>query len=193
MPFLAFDPLATSIVTVALAEIGDKTQLLSLVLVARFRNKAAIIAGILLATLLNHGASAWFGNWLGDWMTAFFQSDTGRYIVGGSFIALALWLLIPDKDDEIDSRFDHYGAFAVSTLLFFMAEIGDKTQVATVLLGAQYDSVLLVTLGTTLGMLLANVPVIYAGEYLMRRIPLNASRLVAALAFSATGLFHMFA
>ncbi len=187
-----FEPLTTSILTVALAEIGDKTQLLSLVLAARFRNKTAIIAGILLATLLNHGVSAWFGNWLGDWMTEFFQSETGRYIVGGSFVALALWLLIPDKDDEVDNRFDQYGAFAVSTILFFLAEIGDKTQVATVLLGAQFDSVMIVTLGTTIGMLLANVPVVYAGDYLMQRIPLNATRIVAALLFAAVGVFHMF-
>ncbi len=187
-----FEPLTTSVLAVALAEIGDKTQLLSLVLAARFRNKSAIIAGILLATLLNHGVSAWFGNWLGDWLTEFFQSDSGRYIIGGSFVLLALWLLIPDKDEDVENRFDQYGAFVVSTILFFLAEIGDKTQVATVLLGAQFDSILMVTLGTTIGMLLANVPVVYAGEYLMKRIPLNATRIMASLVFAAVGVFHMF-
>jgi len=182
------DPISTSVITVALAEIGDKTQLLSLVLAARFRNKWAIIAGILVATLLNHGVSAWLGSWVGQ----FFQSDMGRYIVGGSFVLLALWLLIPDNDDEVDNRFDRYGAFVVSTVLFFLAEIGDKTQIATVLLGAQFDSVLLVTIGTTIGMLLANVPVVFAGDYLMKRIPLKVTRIAAALVFAAVGVFHMF-
>lgn len=177
----------TSTFTVALAEIGDKTQLLSLVLAARFKNKWAIIGGILLATLLNHGVSAWLGQWLGQ----FLQSQTGRFIVGGSFIALALWLLIPDKDEDVDSRFDRYGAFVVSTLLFFFAEIGDKTQVATVLLGAQFGSILLVTMGTTLGMLIANVPVVYAGEYIMARLPLNLTRMIAAIAFALVGVFKI--
>lgn len=177
----------TSTLTVALAEIGDKTQLLSLILAARFKNKWAIIAGILVATLLNHGVSAWLGNWVGQ----FFQSDTGRIILGLSFIALAAWLLIPDKDDEIDNKFDRYGAFLVSTILFFIAEIGDKTQIATVLLGAQFDSILLVTLGTTFGMLIANVPVVFAGEYLMKHIPLKVTRIAAAAVFAIVGLIHM--
>ncbi|MDF2181619.1 TMEM165/GDT1 family protein [Neptuniibacter sp. CAU 1671] len=180
------DAFFTSTLTVALAEIGDKTQLLSLLLAARFRNKTAIIAGILVATLLNHAVSAWLGNWLGQ----FLQSELGRWVIGGSFVALALWLLIPDKEDDTDSRFDQYGPFVVSTLLFFLAEIGDKTQVATVLLGAQFDSVIWVTLGTTLGMLIANVPVVYAGEYLMQRIPMNATRITAAVVFAAVGIWH---
>ncbi|MFV0277943.1 MAG: TMEM165/GDT1 family protein [Parahaliea sp.] len=174
---------ATSTITVALAEIGDKTQLLSLFLAARFRNKWAIIMGILVATLVNHGASAW----LGGWISQFLQSQTGQWLIGGSFVALGLWLLIPDKDDSDDSGIHRYGAFVASTVLFFLAEIGDKTQVATVLLGAQYASILWVTLGTTLGMLLANVPVVFAGEYLMQRIPLNLTRILASLAFIAVG------
>lgn len=177
----------TSTLTVALAEIGDKTQLLSLFLAAKFRNKWAIVAGILAATLLNHAASAWLGMWIGQ----FFQSETGRWLIGGSFIALGLWLLIPDKDDSSGSKLDHYGAFVVSCILFFLAEIGDKTQIATVLLGAQYQSIVWVTLGTTLGMLLANVPVVFAGDYLMRRIPLKATRMVAALVFIGVGVVQL--
>ncbi len=174
----------TSTLTVSLAEIGDKTQLLSLLLTTRFRNKWAIIAGILVATLANHAASAWLGSWLGQ----FFQSNWGQWLIAGSFIAVGLWLLIPDKEEEESGRFDHYGAFLVSTLLFFLAEIGDKTQIATVLLGAQYLSVVWVTLGTTLGMLLANVPVVFLGEYLMQRIPLNATRIAAAAVFVGIGI-----
>ncbi len=179
--------LATSTLTVALAEIGDKTQLLSLFLAARFRNKWAIIMGILVATLVNHGVSAWLGDWVGQYL----QSTAGRWVIGGSFIALGLWLLIPDKDDSGESSIDRYGAFIASTVLFFLAEIGDKTQVATVLLGAQFDSVLWVTVGTTLGMLLANVPVVFAGEYIMQRIPLKLTRIVASLAFVVVGLVQI--
>ncbi|TQV73119.1 TMEM165/GDT1 family protein [Aliikangiella marina] len=178
----------TSTFTVALAEIGDKTQLLSLVLAARFRNKWAIIGGILAATILNHGLSAWLGNWLAQ----FLQSNLGQILIGGSFIALALWLLIPDKDEDINNSFDKFGAFWVSTILFFLAEIGDKTQIATVLLGAQFESVIWVTIGTTLGMLIANVPVVFAGDYLMKKIPLNVTRAFAAAAFALVGLFHIF-
>ncbi|MDT8429373.1 MAG: TMEM165/GDT1 family protein [Pseudomonadales bacterium] len=181
------DALLTSTLTVALAEIGDKTQLLSLFLAARYRNKWAIIAGILLATLLNHAASAWLGSWLGQ----FFQSQIGEWLIGASFILLGLWLLVPDKDEGGDSRFSQYGAFTVSCLLFFLAEIGDKTQVATILLAAEFQSVLWVTLGTTLGMLAANVPVVFAGDYLMRRIPLTLVRVLASLAFIVFGIFSL--
>ncbi len=181
------DAFLTSTVTVALAEIGDKTQLLSLFLTAKFRNKWAIVFGILVATLFNHAASAWLGGWIGQ----FFESQTGQWIIGGSFIALGLWLLVPDKDDGVDSKLDQYGAFMATGVLFFIAEIGDKTQVATVLLGAQFDSVLWVTVGTTLGMLLANVPVVFAGEYLMQKIPLTFTRIVAALVFILVGVYQI--
>lgn len=184
---LPMEAFLTSTLTVALAEIGDKTQLLSLFLAAKFRNKWAIVAGILVATLLNHAASAWLGTWIGQ----FFQSEAGRWLIGGSFIALGLWLLIPDKDESSDSKLDHCGAFVVSCVLFFLAEIGDKTQIATVLLGAQYQSIVWVTLGTTLGMLLANVPVVLAGDYLMRRIPLKATRIIAALVFVGVGVVQV--
>ncbi|MCL4149232.1 UNVERIFIED_CONTAM: hypothetical protein GTU68_067513 [Idotea baltica] len=177
----------TSSITVALAEIGDKTQLLSLVLAARFKNKWAIIGGILVASMLNHGVSAW----LGSWIAQFLQSNTGKILIGASFIALAVWLLIPDKESDIDKKFDKYGAFLVATTLFFFAEIGDKTQIATVLLGAQFKSIFWVTLGTTLGMLVANVPVVFAGNYIMKFIPLNTTRIIAAMAFALVGIVHM--
>lgn len=183
------EALFTSTLAVALAEIGDKTQLLSLLLTLRFRNKAAICAGILLATLLNHAASAWLGQWLGQYL----QADWGRWLLGGSFIALGLWLLVPDKDEEAPGRFDRYGAFVVSLILFFLAEIGDKTQVATVALAAQFQSVLWVTLGTTLGMLAANVPVVYWGERLMQRLPLTLAHRLAAALFVAVGLWVLLA
>ncbi len=177
-----------STVTVALAEIGDKTQLLALFLTTQFRNKWAIILGILVATLLNHGASAWLGGWLAQYL----ESQLGQWLIGGSFIALGLWLLIPDKDDSEDSAMQKYGAFVASTVLFFLAEIGDKTQIATVLLGAQFDALLWVTMGTTLGMLAANVPVVLAGGYLMQRIPLTLTRAVAAGIFIIVGVVKIF-
>ncbi len=174
--------------TVALAELGDKTQLLSLFLTTKFRNKWAIILGILVATLLNHGTSAW----LGSWIAQFLESQAGQWLIGSSFVALGLWLLIPDKDDSDDSAMQKYGAFVASTVLFFLAEIGDKTQVATVLLGAEFDSILWVTLGTTLGMLIANVPVVFAGDYIMQRIPLKLTRILAAISFIAVGVIRLF-
>lgn len=178
----------TSTITVALAEIGDKTQLLSLLLAARFSNKLAIVAGILVATILNHAVSAWFGTWLSQ----FLLGSTGSIILSVSFIAMALWLLIPDKEDDDALKYMQYGAFIVSTILFFLAEIGDKTQVATVALAANYQSVFLVTLGTTLGMLAANVPVVYAGDAIMKRIPLHYTRAIAAGVFALVGVSILF-
>lgn len=168
-----------STATVTLAEIGDKTQLLSLVLAAKFRNKMAIVLGILFATILNHALSAWLGVWAAD----IFASEWTQLIVSASFILVGLWLLIPDKEEEVSDNYDKYGAFLVSSILFFIAEIGDKTQIATVILGAQYNAIVLVTIGTTLGMLLANVPVVYYGEKLMAKLPLDKTRIAAALLF----------
>jgi len=177
----------TSTLTVALAEIGDKTQFLSLFLAVRFANKWSIILGILVATLINHAISAW----LGDFVAGYLQSQWGQWLIGASFILLGLWLLIPDKDDSEDSTLERYGAFIATTGMFFMAEIGDKTQVATVILGAQFESVLWVTLGTTLGMLIANVPVVFAGEYLMKRLPMKLAHRAAALAFILVGIWQV--
>lgn len=176
----------SSFTAVAIAEIGDKTQLLSLFLAARFRAKGAIIAGILVATLLNHAASAWLGAWAAQFIPANWQP----LLLGGSFIVVALWLLIPDKDDSDETSVLRYGAFIASCVLFFLAEIGDKTQIATVLLAASFDQALtLVIVGTTLGMLAANVPVVYAGEWLIKRIPMHIARYSACAVFILIGIF----
>lgn len=178
------DALLYSFTGVAIAEIGDKTQLLSLFLAARFRSRGAIIAGILVATLLNHAASAWFGAWVAQFIPASWHA----WLLGGSFIAVALWLLIPDKDDSGESELLKYGAFAASCLLFFVAEIGDKTQIATVLLAAVYPQTWLVVIGTTLGMLAANVPVVYAGRWILERLPMAWARLAACAVFMLLGI-----
>jgi len=186
---LLMEALFSSFTAVAIAEIGDKTQLLSLFLAARFRAKGAIIAGILVATLLNHAASAW----LGVWVAQFIPQGWHSALLGGSFIAVALWLLIPDKDDSEDTGVLRYGAFAASCILFFLAEIGDKTQIATVLLAASFpDAVWWVIWGTTLGMLAANVPVVYAGSWLLQRIPLNVARYCACGVFMLIGVLIIF-
>ncbi|KOO59061.1 membrane protein [Rheinheimera sp. KL1] len=179
-----FDAFVASFASVTVAEIGDKTQLLSLFLAARFRSRGAIIAGILVATLLNHAASAWFGAWVAQFIPQGWHS----WLLGGSFIAVALWLLIPDKDDSEEVSVLKYGAFFASCLLFFLAEIGDKTQVATVLLAATYPETWQVILGTTIGMLAANVPVVYAGSWLLERISLDWARRVACAIFMLLGV-----
>ena len=179
-----FDAFVASFASVTVAEIGDKTQLLSLFLAARFRSRGAIIAGILVATLLNHAASAWFGAWVAQFIPQGWHS----WLLGGSFIAVALWLLIPDKDDSEEVSVLKYGAFFASCILFFLAEIGDKTQVATVLLAATYPETWQVILGTTIGMLAANVPVVYAGSWLLERISLDWARRVACAIFMLLGV-----
>ncbi len=171
-----------SVSSVFLAEIGDKTQLLTLCLAARFTQKYAIMLGMAVATLVNHALSAWFGVWLHDWLSG----NTLLWLTGIAFIAVGLWLLLPDKEEDCDQRVG-YGAFITTLVLFFLAEIGDKTQIATVLLGARYQSVLTVTAGSTLGLLLANIPVIYLGEKLLRRIPMQHIRISACVVFCVLG------
>ena len=167
---------------VALAEIGDKTQLLALLLAARFRKPWPIIWGIVLATLANHFAAGAVGNWVAD----FFAPTTLSWILAASFVAVALWTLVPDKlDDEDSSALKRYGPFLTTLIAFFIAEMGDKTQVATVMLAAQYPHFILVVLGTTLGMLIANVPVVLAGNFAAERLPLMLIRRLAATAFIA--------
>jgi putative Ca2+/H+ antiporter (TMEM165/GDT1 family) len=167
---------------VALAEIGDKTQLLALLLAARFRKPWPIIWGIVLATLANHFAAGAVGNWVAD----FFAPTTLSWILAASFVAVALWALVPDKlDDEDSSALKRYGPFLTTLIAFFIAEMGDKTQVATVMLAAQYPHFILVVLGTTLGMLIANVPVVLAGNFAAERLPLTLIRRLAATAFIA--------
>ena len=178
-----------STLSVAIAEIGDKTQLLSLFLAARYRRAWPIIIGILVATGINHGLSAWLGNWI----TSLVPQDWLRWLVGGSFIAIALWVLIPDEmEEEGPNRWERYGPMLATTVLFFLAEIGDKTQVATVVLAAEYQNLLLVTMGTTLGMLIANIPVVVFGEKIMGRIPLNYTRYLASALFALLGLLTLF-
>lgn len=178
------DALLYSTLGVAIAEIGDKTQLLSLFLVSRFHQRTAIILGILVATLLNHALSAWLGAWISDFIPSHWQG----WLIGGSFILIALWLLIPDKEEEEDSGILRYSAFTATTVLFFLAEIGDKTQVATVVLAARFDETVMVILGTTLGMLAANIPVVIAGRWLMDRLPLDKARIAAFVLFMALGI-----
>jgi putative Ca2+/H+ antiporter (TMEM165/GDT1 family) len=173
---------------VALAEIGDKTQLLSLVLAARYRKPWPIVLGILVATLLNHTAAGA----VGAWITHFLGETLLRQVVAVSFIAMAAWILVPDKLDEDDAKpRTHGGVFWTTVVLFFIAEMGDKTQVATVMLAARYESLLQVVAGTTLGMMLANVPVVFFGEALSKRVPVAVVRKVTAVAFAALGVFAL--
>ena len=178
------DALLVSTGTVALAEIGDKTQLLALLLAARFRKPWPIIIGILVATLLNHALAAWLGQLAAGWLT----SQALRWIVAASFIGIALWTLKPDTMDEGESL-PARGAFIATTIAFFIAEIGDKTQVATVLLAAKYQPLWQVVAGTTVGMLLANVPVVLLGSRFAARLPLKAARWGAAALFAGLGLW----
>ncbi|WP_438282069.1 TMEM165/GDT1 family protein [Pseudomonas alabamensis] len=165
---------------VALAEIGDKTQLLALVLAARFRKPWPIIAGIVAATLANHAAAGAVGAWVGD----FFSDTVLHWILAASFAATALWTLVPDTlDDDEASTVRRFGPFLTTLIAFFLAEIGDKTQVATVMLAAQYPSLIMVIIGTTVGMLIANVPVVLAGNFAADRLPLTLIRRLAAAAF----------
>jgi putative Ca2+/H+ antiporter (TMEM165/GDT1 family) len=174
-----------SIGVVALAEIGDKTQLLTLVLAARYRKPWPIVAGIFVATLVNHGIAGAVGAWL----TRTLGPDVMRWILGVSFIAMAAWMLVPDKLDEGDSAERKVGGVFVSTtVLFFLVEIGDKTQIATVALAARFDSLLAVVMGTTIGMILANAPVAFFGEALAKRLPVRTVHGVAAIVFAALGI-----
>jgi len=179
------DALLISTGIVALAEIGDKTQLLALVLAARFKKPWPIVAGILVATLANHAIAGAVGAWLTQQLGA----DTMRWILGISFIAMAVWMLIPDKiDDDEQTKANRYGVFLTTTVLFFLIEIGDKTQVATVALAARFPDLLMVVLGTTLGMMLANAPVVFFGDALAKKVPLKLVHAVTALIFLGLGV-----
>lgn len=173
----------SSTLGVAIAEIGDKTQLLALFLAARFARKNAIAAGIFAATLINHTVSAVFGAWLAQTVSP----EMMKWIVGLSFIAVGFWLLLPDKADGPDNRWLKYGAFGATAVLFFLAEIGDKTQIATVLLAAKYQEMFWVVAGSIAGLMLANVPVVYLGEALMKKIPAKTVRLAACALFCILG------
>lgn len=170
---------------VALAEMGDKTQLLALVLAARFRKPWPIVLGIFVATIANHAMAGA----LGAWLTALISPQTLRWILGVSFMAMALWMLVPDKLDEDDAaeRLPRFGVFGTTTMLFFLAEMGDKTQIATVMLAARYDAWLAVVAGTTLGMMLANAPVVWLGAKVTKKVPLRVVHLASALIFALLG------
>ncbi|CAG0986732.1 Putative manganese exporter [Methylophilaceae bacterium] len=173
---------------VALAEIGDKTQLLAFILAARFKKPWTIILAILLATIANHA----FAGLLGAWLTTLLAPETLRWILGISFLLMAGWTMIPDKLDDVETKASHMGVFGTTLLTFFLAEMGDKTQIATVALAAQYQAFLFVVIGTTLGMMIANIPAVILGERIAHRIPLKLVRLIAAGIFTALGLATLF-
>ena len=180
-----FEAFFVSTGLVAIAEIGDKTQLLSLVLAARFRRPWPIVAGIFASTLANHAAAGA----LGAWITQAVGQGMMTKIVGVSFLAMAAWVLVPDKIDEDDALAKaRGGVFWTTVVLFFLAEMGDKTQVATVMLAARYDALAMVVMGTTLGMMLANVPVVLFGDVIAKRVSLTLVRRVAAAAFAVLGI-----
>jgi len=179
------EALLTSTAVVALAEIGDKTQLLAIVLATRFRKPGPIIAGIFAATVANHFLAAL----VGAQAASILEGQWFRYLVAASFIAMAAWTLIPDKLDEPLDKPARFGAFVTTLIAFFLVEMGDKTQIATVALGARFHTVLTVTMGTTLGMMIANVPAVFLGQELIRRVPMRTVRIIAALMFLAIGLW----
>lgn len=173
---------------VALAEMGDKTQLLALVLAARFRKPWPIVLGIFVATIANHAMAGA----LGAWFTTLVGPQMLRWILGVSFIAMAAWMLIPDKlDDDEDTGASRFGVFGTTLVAFFLAEMGDKTQIATVMLVAQYQAYFWVVAGTTLGMMLANAPVVWLGERITRLVPLRVVHIVSALVFAALGVLAL--
>ena len=173
---------------VALAEMGDKTQLLSLVLAARFRKPWPIVLGILVATLANHALAGA----VGSWVTTLLGPTALRWVLGLSFIAMAVWMLIPDKlDDDEGNEAPRMGVFMTTVVAFFLAEMGDKTQIATVMLAAQYQAWAWVVAGTTLGMMLANAPVVWLGDAITRRVPIALVHKVSALIFAVLGVFAL--
>jgi putative Ca2+/H+ antiporter (TMEM165/GDT1 family) len=183
-----FSALTLSAGIVALAEMGDKTQLLSLMLAARYPKQAlAIIAGILVATIANHACAALLGHWL----VTLVSPDVMRWILGASFLGIGLWLLVPDHiDDAAHSKVADraFQVFVLTVVLFFLAEMGDKTQIATIALGARYQDVVSVTIGTTAGMMLANAPAVWIGQKFTQRMPIKWVHAIAAVTFIAIGV-----
>ncbi len=184
---ISVEALLASTLVVAIAEIGDKTQLLAIILATRFKKPVPIILGILAATLLNHALAATVGYWVSDFLSgAWF-----KWAIAVSFIAMAGWALIPDKADDDDQKEPgRYGVFVTTAVAFFLVEMGDKTQIATVALGAKFHSIAWVAAGTTLGMMLANVPAVYLGEAATKIVPLKYVRMGAALIFLLLGVWQ---
>ncbi len=182
---MSVEAFAVSTGIVALGEIGDKTQLLALILAARYRAPRPIIAGILVATLANHAAAAA----LGAWLTRIIDPQWMRWGLGLSFIAVALWMLVPDRaDDDLQAKdASRHSVFWITTVAFFLAEMGDKTQIATVMLAARFNDLLAVTAGTTLGMMIANVPAVLLGERVVKIVPVQWVHRIAAVVFAAIG------
>ena len=179
------ESLLVSTGVVALAEIGDKTQLLAFLLAARFKKPLPIVLGILVATIVNHGLAGA----LGAWITSVVRPDVLRWVLGLSFIGMAVWTLIPDKIEEEETQIARrLGVFGATLVTFFLAEMGDKTQIATVAMAAHYAMPLMVVIGTTLGMLIADVPAVFIGEKLSGRIPMKLVHTIAAAIFAALGI-----
>lgn len=183
------EAIGISAFVVAIAEIGDKTQLLAIILAARFKKPVPIILGILAATLLNHAAAATLGYLIAAWL----KGQAFQILVGAAFIAMGAWALIPDKEDEAGSERSMGGVFLTTLVAFFIVEIGDKTQIATSLLAARFHQIVLVTVGTTLGMMIANIPAVLLGEAATRIIPLHLVRVIAAVLFALIGLWVILA
>ena len=178
------ESLLVSTGVVALAEIGDKTQLLAFILAARFKKPVPIILGILAATVVNHGLAGA----LGAWITAVVSAEMMRWALGLSFLGMAVWTLIPDKiEDEEMQIAQRFGVFGATLITFFLAEMGDKTQIATVALAAHYAAPVMVVIGTTLGMLIADVPAVFVGDKLAAKIPMKLVHSIAAAIFAALG------
>ncbi len=179
------EALLVSTGVVALAEIGDKTQLLAFILAARFKKPLPIIAGILCATVVNHGLAGA----LGAWITHYVSTDILRWVLGVSFIGMAVWTMIPDKIEEEETHIaQRLGVFGATLITFFLAEMGDKTQIATIAMAAHYANPVLVVIGTTLGMLMADVPAVFVGDKLAAKIPMKLVHTIAASIFAVLGL-----
>lgn len=174
---------SVSTLAVTIGEIGDKTQLLAFILATRFRKAVPIVLGILVATLANHAVAGLAGNWIREAL----DPETLRWGLGASFLGIAVWAVKPDKLDEAPSTLGCYGVFMASLVAFFLAEIGDKTQLATIALAAKYDALVAVVCGTTLGMLIANAPVVYLADKASDKIPFKAVRYTAAALFAVLG------
>ncbi len=172
---------------VALSEIGDKTQLLALLLAARFRRPVPIILGILVSTLVNHALAGA----VGEGIARALGPDLLRWVIGGSFLAMAAWMLVPDKIDEVEDGRQRFGVFGTTVIAFFLAEMGDKTQIATVALAARYTDLLAVVAGTTLGMMLANVPAVLLGDVVARKVSMRLVHAIAALIFAVLGVLTL--
>ena len=187
-PALALEAFLVSTGVVALGEMGDKTQLLALMLAARFRKPWPIVAGILMATLANHALAGAVGAWVAQAL----GPDILRWVIGASFLAMAVWMLIPDEAGEVEGGSGRWGVFGTTLVAFFLAEMGDKTQIATVAMAARYADLVPVVAGSTLGLMLANVPAVFLGDKVARLVPMRVVHIVSAALFAALGVLTLF-